>query len=632
MAEEGFKRKLTTILSADAVGYSRLMGEDETATMRTLETYKRVIGDLTQQHRGRVVGSPGDFILADFASVVDAVQCAVAMQKEIQARNLELPENRRLQFRIGINLGDVIETEDSIYGDGVNIAARLESLAEPGGICISKTAFDHIETKLPLGYEYLGGQNVKNIAKPVPVYKVLMESRLTSNDQAQAKPKERAKRRFRFIAFISVLLLAIGATVVWHFAFPLVGHKLEKASRQQMAFPLPNKPSIAVMPFLNLSSGPNQDFFCDGLSESLITALSKVPQLFVIAQDSTLKYKGKQVKTKEVSEELGVQYVMEGSVQRAGNRVRVTAQLIDALTGQHLWSERYDRNIKDIFDLQDEITMRILTELRVKIFTAGETGHVVTKGTNNLEAYLKVWESVWYRNQNNKEANAVSKRLLEEAIRLDPNYAAAHIELSYTLAREVWLGVSESPQKTLANAMQEAQRAVELDSSSSEALAAVSNVFVLLHQHDKAIEVAEQAVRLNPNSVSAIYFLASSLNFSFRNEEALPLILQAIRFSPFVPAYYYQLGVAYRETGKFEEGIEAVKKGRQLAPNSLFANVILASLYNFAGRNDEARVAAAEVMRVDPNFSLIRYFKGIPWKEGPRREQILDSLRQAGLR
>ena len=399
-----------------------------------------------------------------------------------------------------------------------------------------------------------------------------------------------------------------------------------------MAFPLPDKPSIAVMPFLNLSSEPNQDFFCDGLSESLITALSKVPQLFVIAQDSTLKYKGKRVKTKQVSEELGVQYVLEGSVQRAGNRVRVTAQLINALTGQHLWSERYDRSIKDIFDLQDEITMKILTELRVKLFTMGETGRIVTKGTNNLEAYLKVWESDWYRNQNNKEANAVSKQLLEEAIRLDPNYAAAHIELSYTLAREVWLGASESPQETLANAMKEAQRAVELDNSSSEALTAMSNVFLLLRQYDKAIEVAEQAVRLNPNSVSAIYFLASSLNFSFRNEEALPLLKQAIRFSPLVPAYYYQLGVAYRETGRFEEGIEAVKKGRQLAPNSLFANVILASLYNFAGRKDEARAAAAEVMRVDPNFSLIKYFKGIPWKEGPRREQILDSLRQAGLR
>jgi adenylate cyclase len=632
MAAEGFKRKLTTILSADAVGYSRLMGEDEAATMRTLETYKRVISDLTQQHRGRVVGTPGDFILAEFASVVDAVQCAVAMQKEIQARNQELPETRRMQFRIGINLGDVIEAEDSIYGDGVNIAARLESLAEPGGICISKTAFDHIETKLPLGYEYLGGQTVKNIARPVPAYRVLMDSRVTLKTQAQAKPKEEVWRRARFIALVSVLLLAAGAAVVWRFPFPSAEPKVEKASKQQMAFPLPDKPSIAVMPFLNMTREQNQDFFCDGLSESLITALSKVPQLFVIARDSTFRYKGKGVKTKQVSEELGVQYVLEGSVQRAGDRVRVTAQLIDALTGQHLWSERYDRSVKDIFDVQDEIIMKILTELRVKIFTRDETARIVTKGTNNLQAYLKVLEAAWYRDQSNKEANAVSKRLLQEALRLDPNYASAHIALSYTLAREVWLCSSESPQETLSDAMKEAQRAIELDNSSAEAKTAVSNVFLLLHQHDKAIEVAQQAVRLNPDSVSAIFFLAMSLNYSFRSEEALPLFRQIIRLSPFVPAFYFQFAIACRETGRSEEGIAAIKKSLQLAPNSLSANLILSTLYSYAGREDEARAAAVEVQRIDPNFSLIRFAKEIPYKEGPRKDRIMDALRQAGLK
>ncbi|MGO9395561.1 MAG: adenylate/guanylate cyclase domain-containing protein [Desulfobaccales bacterium] len=593
MATEGFKRKLTVILSADAVGYSRLMGEDEVATLRTLESYKGVITALIQQHRGRVAGSPGDNILTEFASVVDAVQCAVAMQKEIQARNQELPETRRMQFRIGINLGDVIETEDSLYGDGVNIAARLESLADPGGICVSKAAFDLIETKLPLGYEYLGGQILKNIAKPVCAYKVIMEPRVT----VKAPPQ-----------------------------------KVEKASQQQMAFPLPDKPSIAVLPFLNLTGEQSQDFFCDGLSESLITALSKMPQLFVIARDSTFRYKGKGVKTKQVSEELGVQYVLEGSVQRAGDRVRITAQLSDALTGQYLWSERYDRSLKDIFDLQDEITMKVLTELRVKIFTVGETARIVTKETDNLQAYLKVLEADWYKNQNNKGANAVALRLSLEAVRLDPNYPMAHIVLSRALAQEVWLGASESPQETLANAMKEAHRAIDLDSSSAEALAAAANIFLLLHQHNKAIEVAEQAVRLNPNNASAIFFLATSLNYSFRSEEALPLLRQVIRLSPFAPVAYYQFGVACRETGRFEEGIAAIKKALQIAPNSLLANVILASLYSYAGREDEARAAAAEVMRIDPNFSLIKYVKGIPWKEGPQRDRFIEALRQVGLK
>ncbi len=284
-----------------------------------------------------------------------------------------------------------------------------------------------------MGYEYLGEQTVKNIAKPVGAYKVLMEPRVTVKAPAQAKPKEGARRRPMFIALVSVLLIAAAAAVFWRFAFPPAAPKVEKASQQQMAFPLPDKPSIAVMPFLNLTGEPNQDFFCDGLSESLIMALSKVPQLFVIARDSTFRYKGKGVKTKQVSEELGVQYVLEGSVQRAGDRVRVTAQLIDALTGQHLWSERYDRSLKDIFDLQDEITMKILTELRVKL-TEGETVRVQAKGTNNLQAYLKVLEAAGYRNQINKEANAVAKRLLQEAVRLDPNYAMAHIDLSFTLA------------------------------------------------------------------------------------------------------------------------------------------------------------------------------------------------------
>jgi adenylate cyclase len=631
MATEGFKRKLAAILSADVAGYSRLMGEDEAATVRTLEDYKGVFADLIRQHRGRVVDSPGDNLLAEFASVVDAVQCAMAVQKELQGRDLELSESRRMQFRIGINLGDVIEEEGRLYGDGVNIAARLESLAEPGGICISKTAFDHIETKLPLGYEYLGEQTVKNIAKPVPAYKVLMEPRVTVKTQVQQKLKVKLKLGSWFIALGSVLLIAAAAAAFWRFAFPPTPPKGEKASQQQMAFPLPDKPSIAVMPFLNLTGDPNQDYFCDGLSEGLITALSKVPQLLVIARDSSFKYKGKKTETKKVSGELGVQYVLEGSVQRAGERIRVTAQLIEALTGRNLWSERYDRTDADIFDLQDEITMKILTELRVKL-TEGETVRIHAKGTNNLQAYLIVLEAYGYRAQGNKEGNLVAKRLLQEAIKLDPNYAQPHIELSCTLGLEVWQGASESPQETIANSMKEAQRALELDNSSAEALAHVAQAFLFMHQYDKAIELGERAVRLDPNSARAMMHLATALNFSFRNEEALPIVKQAIRLNPFFPNLYNQLGIACRETGRYEEGIAAFKKNFQLAPNFLTAHVNLVALYIYAGREAEARAEAAEVMRIDPNFSLIRYNKEIPWKEGPKKDRIMDALRQAGLR
>jgi adenylate cyclase len=631
MAALGFKRKLAAILSADVVGYSRLMGEDEASTVRTLETYKRVISDLIQQHRGRVVDAPGDNILAEFPSVVDAVQCAVAVQKEIQVRNLELPETRRMQFRIGINLGDVIEEEDRIYGDGVNIAARLESLAEPGGICVSKTAFDHIETKLPLGYEYLGKQTVKNIDKPVPAYKVLMEPRVTVKAPAQAKPKEGARRRFRYIALGSVLLIAAVGVLFWRLAFTPAGPIAEKVSQPRLAFPLPDKPSIAVMPFLNLTGEKNQDFFCDGLSESLIMALSKVPYLFVIGRESTFRYKGKGVKTKQVGEELGVQYVLEGSVQRAGERVRVTAQLIEALTGHHLWSERYDRSVKDIFDLQDEITMKILTELRVKI-TGAESARVLAKGTNNLQAYLKVLEAIGYGHKFNKEANATAQRLCQEAVRLDPNYPMAHSYLSAMLTQQVWFGASESPQETLSHAMKEAQRALELDNSSADAQGALSQVYLLLGQHDKAIASAERAVRLDPNNAREIARLVLCLNYSFRNEEAIPLIRQAIRLNPFYPLLYNSLGVAYSETGRYEEGIAASKKALQLAPKYMLANLMLVIEYSYAGREAEARAAAAEVRRLNPNFSLIKYAKEAPWKEGPRRDRIMDALRQAGLK
>jgi TolB-like protein/class 3 adenylate cyclase len=362
MTQEGFKRKLTAILYADVVGYSRLMGEDEEATVRTLTSYREILITLIQQHNGRVIDSPGDNLLAEFASVVDAVQCAVAVQKEIKARNDELSENRRMQFRIGINLGDVIQEEDRIYGDGINIAARLEGLAEPGGICISKTAFDHIESKLPYGYDFIGDQTVKNIAKPLSAYRVKMEPRITV-----AGEKERAKlvpfwRKKAILAGGVALVVVFIVAVIWNFYFR--PPPMEFASVEKMAFPLPDKPSIAVLPFNNLSGDPTQDYIADGISENIISALSKISEMFVIASNSMFTYKGKPVKVQQVSEELGVRYVLEGSAQKIGNRIRITAQLIDATTGHHLWTERYDRDMKDLFALQDEITHKILLNSR----------------------------------------------------------------------------------------------------------------------------------------------------------------------------------------------------------------------------------------------------------------------------
>jgi adenylate cyclase len=367
LSPESFKRKLTAILSADVKGYSRLMGENEAETIKTLTTYRKIMGELIQHHRGHVIDSPGDNILAEFGSVVDAVQCSVAAQNEFKARNAELSENHRMVFRIGVNLGDVIEEEGRIYGDGVNIAARLEALAEPGGICVSKTAFDHIESKLPLGYEYLGEQTVKNIAKPVGAYKVLMEPRVIV-----AEAKDNAGRA-------------------------------EKPS-----LPLPDDPSIAVLPFVNMSGDPEQEYFSDGLSEDIITSLSRLPNIFVIARNSTFTYKGRSVNVQQVSRELGVKYILEGSVRKVGNRVRVTAQLIDGTKGHHLWAERYDRQLEDIFAIQDEVTLKILKELQVKLIE-GEQARLYSRGTENIDAYLKYCQGRGNSLRFDKVGNAVGR-------------------------------------------------------------------------------------------------------------------------------------------------------------------------------------------------------------------------------
>jgi adenylate cyclase len=354
MTEKDFKRKLAAILSADVEGYSRLMGEDEDATIRTLTTYRELMSTLIQKHRGRVVDSPGDNLLAEFLSVVDAVRCAVEIQEELRVRNAELPENRRMEFRIGVNLGDVVEEGDRIYGDGINITARVEKLAEGGGICISGTVYDSIKNKLSLSYESLGEHTVKNIKDPVRVYRM----RIGPETAPVMREKKAGPKRWQkaTLAAVAVLVVVAGAWAIWNIYFR--PPPIEPASVEKMAFPLPEKPSIAVLPFTNMSGDSEQEYIGDGISESIISALSKSPNMFVIARNSAFTYKGKPVKVQRVSEELGVKYVLEGSVQKFEERVRITAQLIDAIKGHHLWSEQYDRKLEDLFDLQDEITIK----------------------------------------------------------------------------------------------------------------------------------------------------------------------------------------------------------------------------------------------------------------------------------
>jgi len=628
MAEKGFKRKLSAILSADVEGYSRLMGDDEEATVRTLTAYREVLTTLIQQHSGKVVDSPGDNLLAEFVSVVDGVQCAVAVQKEIKARNEELPENRRMQFRIGINLGDVIQEEERIYGDGVNIAARLEGLAEPGGICISKTAFDQIESKLPYGYEFLGDQPVKNIAKPVGAYRVLMEPRVTVAGEPEKDKGSPVKRMSILITITAVVVLA-AAVGIWQMysSRPTI----QPASVDKMAFPLPEKPSIAVLPFNNLSGDPTQDYIADGISENIISALSKISEMFVIASNSTFTYKGKPVKAQQVSEDLGVRYVMEGSAQKIGDRIRITAQLIDATKGHHLWSEKYDRNIKDLFALQDEITLEIIRAMRVQL-TEGEQASVTGKGTKYLDAYLKAIQAHEQFYRMNKDGSMKAKELAKEAISLDPNYAFPYATLANAHMLDVWFKFSASSEESMRLAAQAAQKALALDDSDPRVFHALTNLYIMQRQYEKAIAAAERQLELSPSGVRAYQTMALALRFSDRHSEAIPFAEQAIRLDPYPSAVTFRnLAGCYRAVGRYEEAITTYKKALQKNPDDIFAHIGLAVTYINLSRDEEARAEAKEVTRIHPKFSLAHYAKSVHGKDQASESDYIECLRRAGL-
>ncbi len=587
MADEGFKRKLTAILSADVEGYSRLMGDDEEATVRTLTAYREVLSTLIQQHNGKVLDSPGDNLLAEFVSVVDAVQCAVSVQKEIKARNDQLPENRRMQFRIGINLGDVIQEEERIYGDGVNIAARLEGLANTGGICISKTAFDQIESKLPYGYEFLGDQTVKNIAKPVSAYRVLMEPRVTVAGEPEKEKRSPVKRMSILIGIAAVVVLA-AAVGIWQ----LYSRRptIEPASVEKMAFPLPEKPSIAVLPFVNLSDDPKQEYFVDGMTEDLITDLSKLSGLFVIARNSVFTYKGKPVKVKQVAQELGVKYVLEGSVRRVGDQVRINVQLINATTGGHLWAERYDGSLEDVFALQDQVTEQIVAALAVNL-TDEEEAQQTRHDTDNPDAhdaYLQGWAH--YRLSTPKDlARAIP--FFEEAIRLDPDYAQTHAALAalyWDVFKNDWafdLGMPSFRAEAFANDHLEQA----LKTPTPLAHAVQSRMFAAFGFHTEAVEEAEKAVALDPNDATAIAGLAHALVLADRPGEGLTFIQDAMRLDPHhPPSYLIILGAAQFGVENYEAAVATFERAVKRNPENEKPLIYLASSYGHLSRMREA--------------------------------------------
>jgi adenylate cyclase len=587
MTQDGFKRKLVAIISADVEGYSRLMGEDEETTVRTLKSYRTAIADFVQQFRGRIIDTPGDNILAEFASVVDAVNSAVEIQRDLAGRNAKLPKNRKMEFRIGINLGDVIEEEGQIYGDGVNIAARVESMAEAGGICISGRAYDQVANKLGLEYENLGKHQVKNISTPIRIFRIATETDLSER----------------------------------------------LSSEEHSTFALPDKPSIAVLPFENLSGDSDQEYFSDGITEDIITALSRSPWLFVISRNSSFVYRGSAVDVKKVSKELGVRYILEGSVRKAGNRVRVTAQLIDGIKGNHIWAEKYDGELHDIFDLQDQITQQIAASIFTQIpLNFGEN----VKGLERPD--LKTWDLMargWkLHNELTKESLAEAETLYRKAVASAPTSSMAHSGLASVLFHQVWMGHASDTKAAISEAYKLGKTAVRLNEYLEYAHWILGLIQLIRGKHDMAIAELERAVELNPNMSIAYGSLGTVLAFSEESDESIRNNEIAIRMDPKQPAIFFRfsgIAMAHFVAGRYSEASLWARKSVYRKPNWRLGNAVLISSLAQLNLLEEAKEAVDNFLENSPNETISNIRKMLTFKRPDDAQRFEEGLRKAGL-
>jgi adenylate cyclase len=638
MEPKTFHRKLAAILSADVAGYSRLMQDDEAATVTTLESHKQAFSDLIKQHRGRVVDSPGDNLLAEFASVVDAVQCSVAVQKELQARNAELPENRKMLFRIGVNLGDVIEEGERIYGDGVNIAARLESIADPGGICVSKTAFDQIESKLPLGYEFLGDQTVKNIVRPVGAYKVLMEPRVTTKPGLHEAKKIGTPNTLKVaLVCLSALVVVIGGAAVWQFTLPKFHPSQEKVDLRKVAFAPPDKTSIAVLPLQNMTGDPQQEYLGDGMAEQIIMGLSQSPDIYVTARTSSFAYKGKSMAAQQIADQLGVRYLLEGSVQRDADQVRINVQLIDGRNGKHIWADRFDRKYEDLFALQDQITMAVMEALNAK-FTVGVSATNLSTSLklyrpSSLKAYECYLKGVYHHLRRTKQDIFLARQMFEEAIYIDPHFGAAHIGLAHVRMDEIWFGTTTSPEESIKQAEQSAQKVIALNPDHPPPYSTLSQISLLKKDFDNAILYGGKAVELNPNDAGCYFSLGMVLRSVGRYEEAIQHLEIALRLAPLRPLpYVNNLAWSCLGTKQYDKAILLWSETLERNPDYLFAFLGLTAAYEFSGDHEKACRAAENVIRINPKFSTAVEEKMSPIKDESSKKRYFDALRNAGLK
>jgi len=623
------QRRLAAILSADMVGYSRLMEADESGTIARQKSFrKELIDPKLAAHGGRIVKTTGDGILVEFPSVIEAVKFAANVQRAMVVREEKTPENKRILYRIGINLGDIVIDGDDILGDGVNIAARLESLALPGGICISRNVFNQIKNRLSFGYEELGPTKVKNISEPVVAFRVLL-------DPADAGKTIRAKRIAtlpnRFVAGISASLfvLLVGGVAWWQ---PWESNTDSLPSMKREAFQS-DKPSIAVLPFTNMSSDPEQEYFSDGLTEDLLTDLSKISALSVVSRSASFAYKGKVVDIRAVAKDLGISHVVEGSVRKAGGRVRITTQLVDAVSGTQLWADRYDRNLEDIFALQDEVRGEIVSALQVTL-TPSEKRRLARRRTENAEAYDLYLQGLRQESFFTKDANSESRRLFEEAIVLDPKFtlAYARLSLAYSLAQENdWVSDKEvAAQK----ALRLAEKAVALDSDSPFAHWALARVLTrpLFNDPERALSELRQTVNLDPNFADGHAFLANVLNYVGRAEEALGIIKTAIRINPHHPFWYIHIkGQCLLLLGRYEEAIPAFQAAIERNPTFAPPHRFLLATYGHLGRTEDAEweISELEALNQRPTIKWVK--NNTPFIYPEYINRYLEGLRKAGV-
>ncbi len=575
-------RKLAAILAADVVGYSRMMGEDEAGTARAVRERREAAAPIIAAHGGRLFKTMGDGMLIEFPSVVAAVECALAMQKQMAERNADTSGANDIVYRIGVHLGDVLVDGDDVLGDGVNIAARLEGVAEPGGVSISGSAYDHVRGRVEVEFVDLGEKTLKNIARPLRVFAAPVGPSRVGRPPAAPSPA--------------------ASTAA----------------------------SIAVLPFANMSGDPEQEYFADGISEDIITALSKLSQLLVIARNSSFTFKGKNVDLREVGKTLGVRHVLEGSVRKSGSRIRITAQLIDATTGGHVWAERFDRNLTDIFDVQDDVTAHIVSALSVNL-TSGEIRRMATARTDNQEAYdcyLKGRE-LWRKGD--RQANAEALKVLERAVRLDPGFVPAHAVLAIVHLNEVINDWSPSPEASRQSSFACATRAVALDDTNADAHFAMAVVTLWLRRHEEALRHVERAIALDPSHSDARLALGVILDYAGRSEEALPVFVRALEVDPLFDQILQFQAQAHYALGRYDEAAEWAKRRIAANPRTDTSRVFLAASCAQMGRFDEARAAWDEALRVNPSYSLEQRRKVLPYKNPQDFKRLADGLRKAGL-